>query len=199
MDDNNFKRSITNFDKTVASRMFDKTNKSLRESHGMRLSQSGFFNGHATTNSKEFNMALRILREWIRDNGFNSRDGYSEFCRLAGKSSGVLDSNDVWNSCKTISVDITEQQSLELFRILDSNKDGMITYDDWNRNIHFDHQNAKFKELVNFLRNKKYNLSKVLGLLGFEGVRKVTVFCLKDLHFQSCSIEHANGPWHYPW
>ena len=36
------------------------------------------------------------------------------------------------------------------------------------------------KQLLSFIRNKKYNMAKVLSLLGFEGVRKVSVFSLKD-------------------
>lgn len=72
VDESNFRRSVTGFDRSVASRAFDKTNKSLKDSHFYRLTQSGFFPTHTCSN-KEFNMALRILREWIRDNGFNSK------------------------------------------------------------------------------------------------------------------------------
>lgn len=179
MDDGNCQRSMTNFDRTVASKMFDRSNKLLKDSHNYRMTQSGFFSGHAPS-SKEFNMGLRLLREWVRDSGCNSKDGYSAFCRLAGKKSLVLNQSDFWNACQEISVDITEQQSLELFRIMDSNKDGMVTLDDWTSNIHYDHQNAKFKELTAFLRGKKYSMSKVLQLLGFEGIRKVSFFSLKE-------------------
>lgn len=35
-------------------------------------------------------------------------------------------------------MDITEQQSQQLFRLLDYNKDGYVTQDDWNKNINFD-------------------------------------------------------------
>jgi hypothetical protein len=63
---------------------------------------------------------------------------------------------------------------------MDSNRDGMVTWDDWHKNIHSDHNNAKYKELLGFLRDKRYTVSKVLGLLGFEGVRKVSVFSLKE-------------------
>ena len=55
----------------------------------------------------------------------------------------------------------------------------MVTWDDWHRNIHFDHQNGKLKELINFIRTKKYTMSKVISLMGFEGVRKISVFTLK--------------------
>lgn len=71
IDDSNIKRSVTNFDRTVASRLFDRTNKSLKDSQTYRLSQSGFFPHHPTA-SKEFNMALKLIREWIRDKGYNS-------------------------------------------------------------------------------------------------------------------------------
>lgn len=56
----------------------------------------------------------------------------------------------------------------------------MITVDDWNKNMQFDHNNAKFRELVNYVKVKKLQLSKVLALLGMEGVRKVSVFTLKE-------------------
>lgn len=71
IDDSNLKRSMTNFDRSVASRAFDRTNQSLKDSHNIRMTQSGFFPGRST-NSKEFNMALRIIKEWIRDKGYNS-------------------------------------------------------------------------------------------------------------------------------
>ena len=56
----------------------------------------------------------------------------------------------------------------------------MITWEDWSSNIHFDHNNAKFKELQEYLKSKRYSMSKVVSLLGFEGVRKVSVFTLKE-------------------
>lgn len=103
------KRSVTNFDRTVATKLFDRTNKSLKESQSYRLTQSGFFPNHSNT-SKEFNMALKIIREWIRDNGYNSIESYNAVCELAGKKTQVLNSDDLWNACKQISIDITEQQ-----------------------------------------------------------------------------------------
>jgi len=100
------KRSVTNFDRTVASRIFDKTNKSLKDNLTYRMSQSGFFPHHPPGN-KEFNMALKIIREWIRDKGYNSIDSYNAVCSLVGKKSQVLNFNDLWNACKQISIDIT--------------------------------------------------------------------------------------------
>lgn len=125
-------------------------------------------------------MALRILKEWIRDNHYNSTEGYHALCELAEKKSGVLTHSDFWNACKEISIDITEQQCLELFRIMDNNKDGLITLEDWSKNIIFDQNNRLFRELIGFLRQKKFGLSKVLSLLGLEGIRKVSAFKLKD-------------------
>jgi len=119
---------MTNFDRTFASRIFDKTNQSLRESHNFRMTQSGTFGQSHSYSGKEFNMALKILKEWIRDNGFNAQNSFIEFCRLANKKSNVLNHNDFWNASKEVSIDITEQQSLELFRIMDQNKDGLVTW-----------------------------------------------------------------------
>ena len=45
-------------------------------------------------------MALKIVREWIRDHGYNSKEGYEAFCSLAAKKTGVLTSSDTWNACK---------------------------------------------------------------------------------------------------
>ena len=56
----------------------------------------------------------------------------------------------------------------------------MITVDDWTKNMSFDHNNAKYRELVNYVKVKKLQLSKVLTLMGMEGVRKVSVFTLKE-------------------
>ena len=50
----------------------------------------------------------------------------------------ALNQDDVWKACQNISIDITEQQAHELYRLLDSNKDGFVTKDDWNKNIKFD-------------------------------------------------------------
>ena len=54
---------------------------------------------------------------------------------LIKKKNEVLNENEVWEACRIISSDITEQQSQELFRLLDSNKDGLVTKDDWDKNI----------------------------------------------------------------
>ena len=67
-----------------------------------------------------------------------------------------------------------------MFRILDNNKDGLITLDDWKASVQFSQNNAKFRELLQFIRAKRYNLSKILSILGLEGVRKVSVFSLKN-------------------
>ena len=67
-----------------------------------------------------------------------------------------------------------------MFRILDNNKDGLVTFEDWNKNVSFDHNNVKFRELVAFIKQKKYNLSKILSVLGLEGIRKVTSIKLKE-------------------
>ena len=55
----------------------------------------------------------------------------------------------------------------------------MVTWEDWSSNIQFNHNNSKFKDLQGYIRAKKYSMSKVVSLLGFEGVRKVSVFTLK--------------------
>jgi|JI6StandDraft_1071083.scaffolds.fasta_scaffold208245_1 hypothetical protein len=63
---------------------------------------------------------------------------------------------------------------------MDNNKDGVITLEDWTKNINFDQNNRLFRDLIEFLKQKKYVLSKVLSLLGLEGIRKVSSLKLKD-------------------
>ena len=46
---------------------------------------------------------------------------------LSGKKNELMTAADVWEACKSISPDINEQQAQELFRILDSNRDGFVT------------------------------------------------------------------------
>jgi hypothetical protein len=45
-------------------------------------------------------MALRIIKEWIRDNHYSSVEGYNSLCELSQKKTGVLTSSDFWNACK---------------------------------------------------------------------------------------------------
>jgi Ca2+-binding EF-hand superfamily protein len=40
---------------------------------------------------------------------------------------GILTESDIWAGCKYISIDITEQQAHELYRILDEDKDGVVS------------------------------------------------------------------------
>lgn len=61
---------------------------------------------------------------------------------------GVLTDTDIWNGCKRISIDITEQQAHELFRLLDFNQDGVVSSEDWFTIIKFDSNGLlrKFKK-----------------------------------------------------
>jgi hypothetical protein len=63
--------------------------------------------------------------------------------------------------------------------LLDFNKDGFVTLDDWNCNIKFDN-NRMLKDFLIDLKKKNYPISKILNLLGVEGVRKVNVYSLKN-------------------
>jgi hypothetical protein len=72
--------------------MFNRTNQSLKESHSYRLSQSAFFPDRLS-NGKEFNLALKIVREWVKDNVYNSEEGFEAFCNLINKKSQVLNEN----------------------------------------------------------------------------------------------------------
>jgi hypothetical protein len=54
--------------------MFNRTNQSLKESHSYRMTQSGFYQG--ASNGKEFNLALKIVREWVKEHEYNSEEGF---------------------------------------------------------------------------------------------------------------------------
>lgn len=86
--------------------------------------------------------------------------------------------NDVWEACKKISPDITQQQAHELFRLLDANKDGFVTKDDWKKNITFD-TNYLVKSTVDVLRRKNIKSSAALNLMGLGGISSVDIFTLK--------------------
>ena len=90
-----------------------------------------------------------------------------------------MNENEVWEACKKISMDITEQQSAELFRLLDSNKDGLVTKDDWNKNISFDN-NALLKVTIGCIRKKNLKASSALTLMGFAGISKTDIHTLKN-------------------
>ncbi len=68
------KRSTTNFDRTYATRQFDQTNKSLRDSQAFRMTQSAFTTSQKKNINKEFNMALKIIKEWVNNRGKNSTE-----------------------------------------------------------------------------------------------------------------------------
>lgn len=76
-----------------------------------------------------------------------------------------MNENDVWDACKKISPDITQQQSHELFRLLDANKDGFVTKDDWRKNITFD-TNTIVKSTIEALRKKNIKASAALKIMG---------------------------------
>ena len=67
-DSSNLNRSTTNFDRTVASRQFDLRNRSLKTSQFSRMTQSGFMTNKIKTFNREYNMALRLLKEWVNSN-----------------------------------------------------------------------------------------------------------------------------------
>lgn len=68
---------------------------------------------------------------------------------------------DVWAACHKISMDINEQQSQELFRLLDANKDGFVTKDDWKKSIFFD-SNKLIRDTIEIIRRRKYKATAVL-------------------------------------
>lgn len=62
------KNSLTDFGRTYAFKEFDTKNNMLKTSQVTRMTQSGFLTGKVKSFNREYNMALRILKEWIVEN-----------------------------------------------------------------------------------------------------------------------------------
>lgn len=62
------KNSLSDFGRTFASRQFDTRNSLLKTSQAWRMSQSGFLTGQIKSFSREYNMALKLLKEWVVQN-----------------------------------------------------------------------------------------------------------------------------------
>lgn len=73
----------------------------------------------------------------------------------------VLTDGDVWNGCKQISLDITEQQAHELFRLLDFNQDGVVSSEDWFIIIRFD-SNSLLRKLKNELKEARLSSKDII-------------------------------------
>lgn len=57
--------SLTNFHRSYAFREFDNRNNLLKNSQISRMSQSGFLTSKGRSFNKEYNFALRIVKEWV--------------------------------------------------------------------------------------------------------------------------------------
>lgn len=62
---------------------------------------------------------------------------------------------------------------------MDSNKDGFVTKDDWNKNISFDN-NALLKSTIEVIRRKNLKASQALTSMGLAGISKTDVHTLKE-------------------
>lgn len=105
------KNSLTDFGRTYASREFDTRNNLLRSSQISRMTQSGFLTGKVKSFNREYNMALRILKEWVHDNCPIPDNSFRQFLDLIGKKNEALNENEVWQAVRKISIDVTEQQA----------------------------------------------------------------------------------------
>ena len=90
-----------------------------------------------------------------------------------------MSAEDVWSACRKISLDINEQQSQELFRLLDANKDGFVTKDDWKKNIAYD-TNKLIRSTIDMVRRRKYKPGVALEKMGLAGISHVDVHTLKS-------------------
>lgn len=117
---NNLRRTVTNFDRTVATREFNNKAQELRDSHisrfrSSKLSKTAFSSTPNNQSLKyDYNMALRLIKEWIYSHSYNSETSFVEFAGYAkGRKDikAMLTEEDVWQACKAISTDITEQQA----------------------------------------------------------------------------------------
>ena len=60
--------SLTDFGRTFASRQFDSRNGVLKNSQMTRMTQSGFLSNKVKSFNREYNMALRLVKEWVVKN-----------------------------------------------------------------------------------------------------------------------------------
>ena len=75
---NMMKRSMTGFDRSFASRPFNRTNSQLKKSHISKMSAS-LGNGFGLTNkinnlNREYNFPLRLVKQWVYDNCTTTED-----------------------------------------------------------------------------------------------------------------------------
>ena len=60
--------SLTDFGRSVATREHDPHSNALRSSHFTRMTQSGFLSKKVSSFNKDYNMALKIVKEWVVSN-----------------------------------------------------------------------------------------------------------------------------------
>lgn len=89
-----------------------------------------------------------------------------------------MSAEDVWSACRKVSLDINEQQSQELFRLLDANKDGFVTKDDWNKNIAYD-TNKLIRKTIDIVQKRNYKPGVALEKMGLAGIGRVDVHTLQ--------------------
>lgn len=88
------RRTVTGFDRTVATKEFNNRPQELRDSHISRfrtskMNKTAYSSTPANKSLKyEYNMALRIIKEWIYNNSYNSETSFAEF---AGHAVGKKD------------------------------------------------------------------------------------------------------------
>lgn len=66
--------SLSDFGRTFASREFDTRNGTLKNSQLSRMTQSGFLSNKVKSFNKEYNMALKIVKEWVIKNCKDSQN-----------------------------------------------------------------------------------------------------------------------------
>lgn len=59
------KNSLTDFGRSYASREFDLRNNTLKNSQMSRMTQSGFLTNKVRSFNREYNMALKLVKEWV--------------------------------------------------------------------------------------------------------------------------------------
>jgi hypothetical protein len=154
------------------------------------MQRTGMSTGSTAGLKYDYNMALRLLKEWIYKHSYSSETSFEEFMNHAkGKKDlkSMLTLNDVWKGCKAISMDITEQQGQELFRLLDVDKDGYVSYDEWTKVIKFD-SNALLAKVIGFIQSNKLNSNAVINKMGISGLTAVDVYKLQGSLKQLCNI-----------
>ncbi|EGR32182.1 hypothetical protein IMG5_093060 [Ichthyophthirius multifiliis] len=114
--------------------------------------------------------SLKRLKFWIRQNCFNAQDAFLEICNNAigrSKYNKVrINFDQFLETSNKIDLQLNEEQAKELFNLIDQNKDGYITYQDWKQIIKDDNYHLNYIQDVIYKR--QLHTDDVLKTMGLD-------------------------------